>query len=328
MTVHNHSKMKGVCRVALYRIPTATRRMRTTKDEQCKPVPKRPTPLQAISGILALSLVCFSVLCFYFHKTPAFASSGYINGTTTIGQVPFNETETDTPSQTVTTTPSSTVTTTPTSTVTKTSTPIPSPSATRTSTPLPTSTRTATSTSQASTAATNNTATNNAATNKQTQKPVQMSLSNAGQGSGGNQASIATTAPTNNQGKQSNQSGNQSGHTFPFSSLGIFLGGVVLLGLLVKAWWMILRGRGLPRRSRKWLPSGAAAWSRTRISDRHDAIVAQRTFDLATAAYPLSNNDSYGGIDQMVDLSSPVEGEMLSRNALRTTDSQPAFQEL
>src|SRR5712692_2310660 len=103
--------MKGVCRVALYRIPTATKRMRTTKDEQCKPVPKRPTPLQAISGILALSLVCFSVLCFYFHKTPAYASSGYhqINGTTT-GQVPFDDTETDTPSQTVTTTPSSTVT--------------------------------------------------------------------------------------------------------------------------------------------------------------------------------------------------------------------------
>jgi hypothetical protein len=138
-----------------------------------------------------------------------------------------------------------------------------------------------------------------------------MSLSNAGQGSGGNQTSIATTAPTNNQGKQSNQSRNQSGHTFPFSSLGIFLGGVVLLGLLVKAWWMILRGRGLPRRSRKWSPSGAAAWSRTRISDRHDAIVAQRTFDLATAVYPLSNNDSYGGIDQMVDLSSLVEGERL-----------------
>ena len=316
--------MKGVCRVALYRIPTATKRMRTTKDEQCKPVPKRPTPLQTISGILALSLVCFSVLCFYFHKTPAYASSGYINGKTTTGQVPFDDTETVTPSQTVTTTPSSTVT--------MTSTPIPSPSATRTSTPLPTSTRTATSTTRPSTAATNNAATDNAATNntvtdKQTQKPVQMSLSNAGQGSGGNQTSIATTAPTNNQGKQSNQSGNPSGHTFPFSSLGIFLGGVVLLGLLVKAWWMILRGRGLPRRSRKWSHSGAAAWSRTRISDLHDAIVAQRTFDLATAAYPLSNNDSYGGIDQMVDLSSLVEGERLSRNAILTTDSQPAFQE-
>src|SRR5713101_3138118 len=166
--------MKGVCRVALYRIPTATKRMRTTKDEQCKPVPKRPTPLQAISGILALSLVCFSVLCFYFHKTPAYASSGYINGTTTTGQVPFDDTETVTPSQTVTTTP--------TSTVTKTSTPIPSPSATRTSTQLHTSTRTATSTTRPSTAA----------TDKQTQKPVQMSLSNAGQGSGGNKTSIAT----------------------------------------------------------------------------------------------------------------------------------------
>ena len=312
--------MKGVCRVALYRIPTATKRMRTTKDEQCKPVPKRPTPLQAISGILALSLVCFSVLCFYFHKTPAYASSGYINGKTTTSQVPFNETETDIPSQTVTTTPSSTVT--------MTSTPIPSPSATRTSTPLPTSTWTATSTTRPSTAATDNAATNNTVTNKQTQKPVQMSLSNAGQGSGGNQTSIATTAPTNNQGKQSNQSRNQSGHTIPFSSLGIFLGGVVLLGMLVKAWWMILRGRGLPRRSRKWSPSGAAAWSRTRISDRHDAIVAQRTFDLATAAYPLSNNDSYGGIDQMVDLSSLAAGEQLSRNAPRTTDSLPALQEL
>jgi hypothetical protein len=319
--------MKGVCRVALYRIPTATKRMRITKDEQCKPVPKRPTPLQAISGILALSLVCFSVLCFYFHKTPAYASSGYhqINGTTTTGQVPFDDTETVTPSQTVTTTPSSTVTTT--------STPIPSPSATRTSTPLPTSTWTETSNTRPTTAATdnaatNNTVTNNAATDKQTQKPVQMSLSNDGQGSGGNQASIATTAPTNNQGKQSNQSGNQSGHTFPFLSLGIFLGGVVLLGLLVKAWWMILRGRGLPSRSRKWSPSGAAAWSRTRITDRHNAIVAQRTFDLATAVYPLSNNDSYGGIDQTVDLSSLVAGERLSRNAPHTTDSLPAFQEL
>lgn len=295
--------MKGVCRVALYRIPTATKRMRTPKDEQCKPVPKRPTPLQAISGILALSLVCFSVLCFYFHKTPAYASSGYINGTTTTGQVLFDDTETVTPSQTVTTTPSSTVTTT--------STPIPSPSATRTSTPLPTSTWTATSTTRTSTTRPSTAATNNTVTNKQTQKPVQMSLSNAGQGSGGNQASIATTAPTNNQGKQSNQSRNQSGHTFPFLSLGIFLGGVVLLGLLVKAWWMILRGRGLPRRSRKWSPSGAAAWSRTRISDRHDAIVAQRTFDLATAVYPLSNKDSYGGIDQTVDLSSLVAGERL-----------------
>jgi hypothetical protein len=131
--------------------------MRTTKDERCKPVPKRLTPLQAISGILALSLVCFSLLCFYFHKTPAYASSGYINGKTTTGQVPFDDTETGTPSQTVTTTPSSTVT--------MTSTPIPSPSATRTSTPLPTSTRTATSTTRPSTAATNN-----AATNKQTQK--------------------------------------------------------------------------------------------------------------------------------------------------------------
>src|SRR5712691_10976807 len=322
--------MKGVCRVALYRIPTATKRMRTTKDEQCKPVPKRPTPLQAISGILALSLVCFSVLCFYFHKTPAYASSGYINGTTTTGQVPFDDTETVTPSQTVTTTPSSTVTTT--------STPIPSPSATHTSTPLPTSTWTATSTTRTSTtrpstaatnnAATDNAATNNTVTNKQTQKPVQMSLSNAGQGSGGNQASIATTAPTNNQSKQSNQSRNQSGHTFPFSSLGIFLGGVVLLGMLVKAWWMILRGRGLPRRSRKWSPSGAATWSRTRISDRHNAIVAQRTFDLATAVYPLSNKDSYGGIDQTVDLSSLVAGERLSRNAPHTTDSLPALQEL
>jgi hypothetical protein len=315
--------MKGVCRVALYRIPTATKRMHTTKDEQCKPVPKRPTPLQSISGILALSLVCFSVLCFYFHKTPAYASSGYhqINGTTTTGQVPFDDTVTTTPSSTVTTTPSSTVTTTPSSTVTNTTTPIPSPSATRASTPLPTSTSTATSTTRPTTAIA-------AATDKQTQKPVQMSLSNAGQGSGGNQTPIATTAPTNNQGKQSNQSGNQSGHTFPFSSLGIFLGGVVLLGLLVKVWWMILRGRGLPSRSRKWSPSGAAAWSRTRISDRHNAIVTQRTFDLATGAYPLSNKDSYGGIDQTVDLSSLVEGEKLSRNAPHTMDSQPAFQEL
>jgi hypothetical protein len=238
-------------------MPTATTRMRTTKDEQCKPVPKRPTPLQYFAGILALALACFSLLYCYFYNTPAHASFSQ----TITGQVPFDDTETDTPSQTVTNTPSSTVT--------KTSTPIPSPSVTRTSTPLPTSTSTATSTARTSTTA----------TGKQTPLPVQTSLSNAGPVTGGNETPNATT---NNQGNQSNQGGIQSGNTFPFLSLIVFLGSIVLLGLLGIAWWMILRGRGLSRRSRKLSRSGAASWSRTRITDQHNSIVAQRAFDLAT----------------------------------------------
>jgi hypothetical protein len=402
--------MKGVCRAALNRMPTTTKKMPTTNHEQCKPIPKRPTQLQFISGILALALACFSLLCFFFYKAPAHASSGYIqtNEKTMSGQVAFDDTETDTPSQTVTTSPSSTVT--------KTSTPIPSPSETRTSTRSPTSTRTSTSTTRPS----------SAARGKQTQSPVQMSLSNAGQGSGGNQPQIVITAPTNYQGNQSNKSGNHSGHSIPISSLIIFLGSIILLGSLVKAWWMFLRGRGLPRRTRKWSPSGAPVWSRTRISEQHNSIVTQRAFDLATfsggvltsdqedlaiqrgamsqafplssrsgltntesvsllagatksnlrshiypgvprpvalithggnlpvsfnaippitdvpvtnqpafssleyalstAAYPLSKKDSYGGIDQMVDLSSLVDGEKLSRNAPHITDSLPALQ--
>jgi hypothetical protein len=301
--------MKGVCRAALYRMPTTTKKMRTTNHEQCKPIPKRPTQLQFISGILALSLACFSLLCFFFYKAPAHASSGYVqtNQKTMTGQIAFDDTETDTPSQTVTTSPSSTVT--------KTSTPIPSPSETRPSTRSPTSTRTSTSTNRPS----------SAATGKQIQSPVQMSLSNAGQGSGGNQPPIVITAPTNYQGNQSNKSGNHSSHSIPISSLIIFLGSIILLGSLSKAGWMILRGRGLSRRSRKLSPSGAAAWSRVRISDQHNSIVTQRAFDLATAAYPLSNNDSYGGIDQ-TDLSSLVAGERLSQNAPHTTDSLPALQ--
>ena len=247
------------------------------KDEQCKPIPRQPTLFQYIAGILALALVCISSLCCYFYITPAHASSRQ----TMTGQVPFDDTETDTPSQAVTNTPSSTVTNTPT--------PIPSPGVTRTSTPIPTSTRIATSIAQPSATA----------SSLQTPPPVQTALSNAGLGTGGNQT---PSAPTNKRSNQSNQGGFQSGNTFPYPSLIVFLGSIGLLGLLGIAWWTILRGRGLSRPSRKLSRSAAASWSRTRITYQHASIVAQRAFDLANSqggVLTSNQEDQAGQLDPM-----------------------------
>lgn len=270
-------------------------------------MPERPTLLHYIAGILALTLVCFCLLCLYFYVTPAHASSGYQQaaGKTMTGQVAFGETETDTPSRTPTHTPTSTVTATPS--------PIPSPSVTRTSTPLPTSTSVATATAHPSTAA----------TGKQTPSPVHMSVSTAGQGINGDQTSNSTTAPGSNQGNQSNQGGNQSDNVFQFVSLGVFLGSMALLGLLVPACWMIVRRRKLSRRSQKWSPGDTVAWINTPTNDPYNSTFAQRTFDLATSQGGVFTNDQrdqavhYGAAYQNLPLSE--ENKEMSDTDVRAT---------
>ncbi len=248
---------------------------------QSKPVSTRPTPLHYITGILAFALACFSALCIYFYATPAHASSAnqQANGKTSSAHVVLDDTETETPSSTVTSTPTSTVTSTPTSTVTSTptstvtstSTPAPSPSVTHTATPLPTSTRSATSTTQPS----------STATSKQTPSPVSTLTGVTTQGTGVNQTPVASPAPTNKQSDQSSQVAKQSSNTFPFVPLVIGLGGLILLGLLLKGWWGILRRPSSAARSPKLNLGGATSWSRTRTSNPQDAIIAQRAFDLA-----------------------------------------------
>src|SRR5215831_7414017 len=93
----------------------------------------RPTLLHYIACMLAIALVCCSLLCVYSFTTSAYASTGFMqaNGKTMSGQVPLDDTETGTPPPTITNTPPPTTTNTPPPTTTST----PSPSVTTTSTP-------------------------------------------------------------------------------------------------------------------------------------------------------------------------------------------------
>jgi hypothetical protein len=260
----------------VHRMPPSSTSMRTTQDEPGI----RPALLQYMIGMFALALVCCSLLCIYFYTTPAHADPGYqqANGKTMIGQVAFDETETEIPSPTVTNTPSPTVTTT--------STPTPLPSATRTTTPSPTPTRSATPKATIQPSPT--------ATSMQTPSPGAtptsgaLSISTTTQGTSANQPqrAVSSPAPTNNQADPS-QNATHPGNTFPFSSLMLGLGSVALLGLLCIPGWVILRRRLLPVLSPKLPPSGAAPWSRTRISDQEQTVQYGAQFQVS----PLSPQD-------------------------------------
>lgn len=192
--------------------------MRATKNMQTGPAPRRLTHLHYITGIFALALACFSALCIYFYITPAHASSGnqITTSSTSSARVVFDDTETDTPSQTPTNTPSATVT--------STSTPISSPSATGATTPSPTSTGLATATAQPS----------STATGKQTPTSVNVAT-------GAQQTPVASPVPTHRQSNQASQDTNTSSNSFPVVPLVISLASLILLGVLLKGWWAILR---------------------------------------------------------------------------------------
>ena len=237
--------------------------MRTTKNEPGI----QPAPLHYITGMLALALVCCSLLCIYWYTTPAHASSGsdQANGKTMSGQVAFDETETETSSPTIATTPSPTVTTI--------STPTPAPSVSLTTTPSPTSARSATPTAtvQPSLAATSTQTSSPGAT--PTSSATSISITTLG--TGAHQTPVSSPAPTNTLVDQSSQGAHRPGNTFPFSALLIGLGSVVPLGLLFISGWMIVRRRLLSLSSPRLTPSGAAPWSRRRISDQLSPFTLQ-----------------------------------------------------
>ncbi len=312
--------------------------MRTTKDKPGI----RPTPLHYLTSTLALTLVCCSLLCIYLYTTPTHASTGsqQANGQTMSGQLPFDETETDTPPPTVTSTPSPTATSTPSPTAASTATPIPSPSGIRTTTPSPAPTRSATPTATVQPSP--------AATGVQTPSPGATPTSSATsiaittQGTGANQTPVASPAPTNNQRAQASQGARHPGNTFPFSALMIGLGSVALLGLLLILGWVIARRCLLPASLPKLPPSGAAPWSRTRISNPPVSLHAlppmaavpvpnqpafsARDHAAPTAAGPASRTNPSAGSGQPLDSSYLAARIRQRRNELRATASLPAFQ--
>lgn len=248
---------------------TVIKRMRATKNMQPGPVSKRLTHLHYITGISALALACFSALCIYFYATPAHASSGnqITNGSTSSARVVFDDTETVTPSQTPTNTPSATVT--------STSTPVPSPSPTGATTPSPTSTRSATATTQPSSTATGK------------QSPTSVNVA-----TGAQQTPVASPVPTHKQGNQASQGTNTSSNSFPVVPLVISLASLILLGVLLKGWWAILRPSS-PRGHARKLPIGAASTSRAQQSSQQDAIMAQRAFDLSVPPGGVLTRDQF-----------------------------------
>lgn len=248
------------------------------------------------------------------------------------GQLPFDETETETPPPTVTSTPSPTATTT--------ATPIPSPSVTRTTMPSPTPTRSATPTAtvQPSPAVTGVHTPSPGAT--PTSKATSIAIT--AQGTGANQTPVASPAPTNNQRAQASQGARYPGNTFPFSALIIGLGSLALLGLLLIPGWMIARRCLLPAPLPKLPPSGAGSWSRTRISDPPDSLHAlptmaavpvtnlpafsSRDHAAPAAAGPVSNTNPSVGTGQPFDSSDLAARIRQRRNELRATASLPAFE--
>jgi hypothetical protein len=289
--------------------------MRTTKDKPGI----RPAPLQYIIGMFALALVCFSLLCIYFYRTPAHASPGYqqANSMTMTGQIAFDDTETNTPSPTATNTPSPTATNKPSPTTTHKpsptattmSTPNPSPTVTRTTTPSPTSTWSATTTTIVQPSP--------AATGLQTPSPGATptsgitSITTSTQGTGANQTPVASPAPTNNQGDQSSHGAHHPGNTFPFSALLIGLGSVVLL----LPGWMIVRRRLLPRLFPKSPPRRAVPWSRTRTSDQQEQAIQYGALD-QVSPFSQQGNATYNA---------PYDGTTTATPALYTSSavSQP-----
>jgi hypothetical protein len=312
--------------------------MRTTKDKPGI----RPTPLHYLTSTLALALVCCSLLCIYLYTTPTHASTGsqQANGQTMSGQLPFDETETETPPPTATSTPSPTVTTTPSPTATTPATPTPSPSVTRTTTPSPTPQRSATPTATVRPSP--------ATTGMQTPSPGATPTSKATSititalGAGANQTPVTSPAPMNNQSDQVSQGAHHTGNTFPFPALMIGLGSLALLGLLLIPGWMIARRCLLPAPLPKLPPSGAAPWSRTRISDPPDSLHAlptmadvpvtnlpafsSRDHAAPAAAGPVSNTNPSAGSGQPFDSSYLAARIRQRRNELRATANLPAFQ--
>jgi hypothetical protein len=260
---------------------------------QFAPASKPLTSLHYITGIFALTLACVSALCIYFYATPAHASSGnhLANASASSGQVVFDDTETETPSQTPTHTPTSTATSTSTPTATSTSMPTPLPSATRITTPSPTSQKPTKATVLPS----------STATSKQTPASVNVAT-------GGLQTPVASPVPTTKQSNQASQDTNASGSAFPVVPLTISLGGLILLGLLLKGWWGILR-RPSPKVGAPNLPDGVvASASRAHQGSQQDTIIAQRTFDLAVPWGGVFTRDQFAQAVQQraVNMVSPL----------------------
>ena len=308
-------------------------RMRFTKNEPGI----RPTLLHYFACMLAIALVCCSLLGIYSYTTSAYASTGFLpaNGKTMGQQAAFDDTETETPSPTTTGTPSPTVTTT--------STPNPSPSATSAITPSPTSTNLATPTATIQHS--------NAVTNAQMPSPGATPASSATntsvttQGTGTNQTTNSSPATTNNMGDQSSQGTQLPRTSLPFPVLKIGLGSLALLGLLFISGWIIVRRRLSTISPSKFPPSGAAPWSRTRISDPTSSLHAQpTTADLSAPNLPVSSliddatqasTSSASHANQPVGTGYfPVSSNSLylaarirqRRNERRDTGSLPAFQ--
>ena len=122
----------------------------------------------------------------------------------------------------------------------------------------------------------------------------------------------------------------------------IGLGSVALLGLLLILGWMIVRRCLLPASLPKLPPSGAAPWSRTRISDppvslhalptmadvpvTNLPVFSSREHAVPAAAGPASHTNPSAGIGQPVDSSYLAARIRQRRNELRATASLPASQ--
>lgn len=180
--------------------------------------PARPAPLHYVAGALACALAVFSLACIHFYATPAHASavSSQAAATSASGRIVLDDTETET--STATRTPTNT----PSPTATKTSTPAPSPTVTHTATPVPTSTAPIRPTSTVINI------------NKQASSPV-ASSTRTGAGTSSNVTPVVSPTSTNAQHNQSSQAGGTS----PALFLVITLASLLLLGILLKAWWGI-----------------------------------------------------------------------------------------
>jgi hypothetical protein len=254
---------------------------------------KRLTSLHYITGIFALALACASALCIYFYATPAHASSGnrLANASASSGQVVFDDTETETPSQTPTHTPTSTATSTSTPTATSTSMPTPLPSTTRITTPSPTSKGPTKATVLPS----------STAASKQTPASVNVAT-------GGLQTPVISSIPTNKQSNQVSQDTSASGSAFPIVPLAISLGSLILLGLLLKGWWGILR-RPSPKVGAPKLPDSVSApTNRAHQGSQQETIIAQRAFDLAVPWGGVLTKDQFAQAVQQrtVNMLSPL----------------------